>query len=54
MDNNTCSDACTHSNKAVGPQVGLLEQSHCGIQGHPCFYVIMHRGVKMKWGDRWT
>ena len=29
-------DACTHSNQGVGPEIGLLEYSHCATQEHPC------------------
>ena len=51
---NTCPDACTHSNQGVEPEVGLLKYLYCAMQEHASFHVIMQRGVKMKWGDRWT
>ena len=28
VDISTCTDACTHSNQGVGPEVGLLEHTH--------------------------
>ena len=44
VDINTCTDACTHSNQGVGPELGSLRHSHSPTQGHPGFHITMHRG----------
>ena len=44
VDINTCTDACTHSNQAVGTKMRWLGHKHTDIQGHPGFHQTMHRG----------
>ena len=43
VDITTCTDACTHSNQGLLPEVGWLVHTHCATQGNPCFYVTMQR-----------
>ena len=40
---NSCTDACTHSKKGVGPQVGWLGHMHSDKEWHPGFHQTMHR-----------
>ena len=44
VDINSCTDACTHSNQGMCPEVGWLWQPHNAPQGHPCFHQTMHGG----------
>ena len=49
MDINTCTDAYTHSNQGVGPEVGMTA-THTGAPMFPCNYA---KGVEQTWGVRW-
>ena len=43
VDINSCTDACTHSNQDMCPEVGWLWQTHNATQRYLCFYQTMHR-----------
>ena len=38
VDINSCTDACTHSNQGVWPEVGWLGQTHNATERHPYFH----------------
>ena len=49
VDISTCTDACTHSKQGVGTEMRCLGHIHSAIQGHHCFHITMHSGLRWHW-----